>query len=477
MTHDLNLLTTPLQALIKRPPITLAPSASIRAAAELMREQGVSSLMLVEQTLLVGLVTDSDLRNRVVAQGLDIERPVADIATRSPMTVNADSPAFEAVLLMTRHNIHHVPVMSGQRIVGMVTPTDLTEQRSTSPVYLAEDIYKQTTLDGLVQISQRIKRLQQHLASAGASAYSTGHIITAMTDAFTVQLIQLAQAQLGPAPIDYAWVAAGSQARNEQAAKTDQDNCLILDDSFDETAHGAYFKTFSRFVCDGLNACGYIHCPGEMMAMTDTWRQPRQRWAAYFKHWINTPDPQALMLTCVFFDLRLIHGQAALLDTLRHDLLQQTQGKSLFLAHMVSNALKHRPPLGLFGRLLNLRGGEHAGSIDLKHKGIVPVVDLARVYALAGGIDIANTHDRLAQASQTDEVSEQGAHDLRDAFEFLAKLRITHQALQISRGQAPDNYLNLKELSNFERSHLKDAFSVVQTLQDVLGQRYESGRF
>ncbi|NQW82118.1 MAG: CBS domain-containing protein [Polaromonas sp.] len=477
MTHDLNLLTTPLQALIKRPPITLAPSASIRAAAELMREQGVSSLMLVEQTLLVGLVTDSDLRNRVVAQGLDIERPVADIATRSPMTVNADSPAFEAVLLMTRHNIHHVPVMSGQRIVGMVTPTDLTEQRSTSPVYLAEDIYKQTTLDGLVQISQRIKRLQQHLASAGASAYSTGHIITAMTDAFTVQLIQLAQAQLGPAPIDYAWVAAGSQARNEQAAKTDQDNCLILDDSFDETAHGTYFKTFSRFVCDGLNACGYIHCPGEMMAMTDTWRQPRQRWADYFKHWINTPDPQALMLTCVFFDLRLIHGQAALLDTLRHDLLLQTQGKSLFLAHMVSNALKHRPPLGLFGRLLTLRGGEHAGSIDLKHKGIVPVVDLARVYALAGGIDIANTHDRLAQASQTDEVSEQGAHDLRDAFEFLAKLRITHQALQISRGQAPDNYLNLKELSNFERSHLKDAFSVVQTLQDVLGQRYESGRF
>lgn len=477
MTHDLNLLTTPLQALIKRRPITLAPSASIRAAAELMREQGVSSLMLVEQTLLVGLVTDSDLRNRVVAQGLDIERPVADIATRSPMTVNADSPAFEAVLLMTRHNIHHVPVMSDQRIVGMVTPTDLTEQRSTSPVYLAEDIYKQTTLDGLVQISQRIKRLQQYLASAGASAYSTGHIITAMTDAFTTQLIQLAQAQLGPAPIDYAWVAAGSQARNEQAAKTDQDNCLILDDSFDETAHGAYFQAFSRFVCDGLNACGYIHCPGEMMAMTDTWRQPRQRWADYFKHWINTPDPQALMLTCVFFDLRLIHGQAALLDTLRHDLLQQTQGKSLFLAHMVSNALKHRPPLGLFGRLLTLRGGEHAGSIDLKHKGIVPVVDLARVYALAGGIDIANTHDRLAQASQTDDVSEQGAHDLRDAFEFLAKLRITHQALQISRGQAPDNYLNLKELSNFERSHLKDAFSVVQTLQDVLGQRYESGRF
>jgi CBS domain-containing protein len=477
MTHDLNLLTTPLQALIKRPPITLTPSASIRAAAELMREQGVSSLMLVEQAQLFGLVTDSDLRNRVVAQGLDIERPVAEIATLSPMTVDADSPAFEALLLMARHNIHHVPVMSGERIVGMLTATDLTAQRSTSPVFLAKDIYKQTTLEGLVHISQRIKRLQQHLAAASASAYSTGHIITAMTDAFTKQLIQLAEAQLGPAPIDYAWVAAGSQARSEQTAKSDQDNCLVLDDSFDEATHGAYFNAFSRFVCDGLDACGYVHCPGDMMAMTDTWRQPRQRWADYFKQWIHTPEQKALMLTCVFFDLRVIHGQAALIDTLRHDVLQQTKGNSLFLAYMVSNALKHRPPIGLFGRLVTQRGGDHAGTIDLKHNGIVPLVDLARVYALAGGITAANTADRLAQARDAGEVSAQGAHDLRDAFEFLAKLRITHQALQISRGEAPDNFLALKELSNFERSHLKDAFAVVKTLQDVLGQRYQSGRF
>jgi len=477
MKHDLNLLTTPLQALVKRQPITLTPSASIRAAAELMREQGVSSLMLIEQAQLVGLVTDSDLRNRVVAQGFDIERPVAKIATLSPMTANAESPAFEALLLMTRHNIHHVPVMSGQRIVGMVTATDLTEQRSTSPVYLAGDIYKQTTVDGLVLISRRVKRLQQHLSAAGASAYSNAHIITAMTDAFTKQLIQLAEAQLGPAPIDYVWVAAGSQARNEQTAKTDQDNGLILDDRFDEAEHGAYFRAFSRFVCDGLDACGYVHCPGDMMAMTDTWRQPRQRWADYFDQWVHTPDPKALMLTCVFFDLRAIHGKDALLDTLRQEVLQQTRGNSLFLAYMASNALKHRPALGFFGHLTKIRGGEHAGTIDLKHSGIVPVVDLARVYALAGGIADANTHDRLAQASDAGEVSSQGAHDLRDALEFLAKLRITHQALQISRGQVADNFLNLKALSNFERSQLKDAFSVVQTMQNVLGQRYQSGRF
>ena len=473
----LNLLGTPVRSLIKREPITLPPETSIRAAAEMMSELRVSSVLLVEQDHLFGLVTDRDLRNRVVAQGLDISRPVSDIATLAPLTMQAQSPAFEALLLMARHNIHHMPVMDGARIAGMITATDLAEQHSTSPVYLAGDVYKQTSVQGLARTSAKVRPLQQHLAAADASAYSTGHIVTTITDAITTRLIHLAEAELGPPPVDYVWVAAGSQARSEQTARSDQDNCMVLDDRYDEALHGAYFRAFTRFVCDGLDACGYVYCPGEMMAMTDKWRQPRARWAQYFHQWVDKPEPMALMLTCVFFDLRAIHGKVELLDSLRHEVLQRTKGNSLFLAHMVGNALKHRPPLGLFGTISRIRGGENAGTIDLKHSGIVPIVDLARVYALAGGVAAVNTHDRLEQVAQAGEVSQQSARDLRDALEFLSKLRIDHQARQMAQGQAPDNFLALEELSNFERSHLKEAFSVVQTLQGVLGQRYQTGRY
>ena len=473
----LNLLGTPVRSLIKREPITLPPETSIRAAAEMMSELRVSSVLLVEQDHLFGLVTDRDLRNRVVAQGLDISRPVSDIATLAPLTMQAQSPAFEALLLMARHNIHHMPVMDGARIAGMITATDLAEQHSTSPVYLAGDVYKQTSAQGLARTSAKVRPLQQHLAAADASAYSTGHIVTTITDAITTRLIHLAEAELGPPPVDYVWVAAGSQARSEQTARSDQDNCMVLDDRYDEALHGAYFRAFTRFVCDGLDACGYVYCPGEMMAMTDKWRQPRARWAQYFHQWVDKPEPMALMLTCVFFDLRAIHGKVELLDSLRHEVLQRTKGNSLFLAHMVGNALKHRPPLGLFGTISRIRGGENAGTIDLKHSGIVPIVDLARVYALAGGVAAVNTHDRLEQVAQAGEVSQQSARDLRDALEFLSKLRIDHQARQMAQGQAPDNFLALEELSNFERSHLKEAFSVVQTLQGVLGQRYQTGRY
>ena len=473
----LNLMTTPVRTLLRREPITLPPGTSIREAARIMSEKRVSSVLIVEQDLLFGLITDRDLRNRVIAAGLDTSRPIADIATLAPMSVDAKAPAFDALLLMARHAIHHVPVLDGQRIAGMITATDLTEQQSTSAVYLAGDIYKQTTVEGLQAAAGKVGRLQQSLGAAQASAYSTGHIITTITDAITTRLLQLGEAQLGPPPVDYVWVAAGSQARSEQTAKSDQDNCMVLDDAYREGEHGAYFKALAAFVCNGLNACGYVYCPGEMMAMTDQWRQPRRRWIDYFTDWTSHPDPTALMLTCVFFDMRAIHGNSALLEDVRRHVLQRTRGNTIFLAHLVGNALLREPPLGMFKGIATIRSGEHKGAVDLKHNGVVPVVDMARIYALAGGDADTNTRDRLQAANASSALNEKNARDLQDALEFLAFLRIQHQTRQMAAGLPPDNHLHPDELSNFEQSQLKDAFVVVQAMQKALGHRYQAGRF
>jgi CBS domain-containing protein len=472
-----DILATPLRALIQRAPVALPATASIRDAAQLMSEQRVSSVLIVEQGVLFGLVTDRDLRNRVVATGIDTQRPVMDVATLAPVCADVEGMAFDALLLMARHNVHHMPVLDGQRVVGMLTANDLTEHNSGSAVYMAGEIHKQTTIEGLQKAVAKVPQLQQSLAAAGASAYGTGHIITTITDAVTTRLLHLAESQLGPPPVDYAWVAAGSQARSEQTAKTDQDNALVLDDSYDEARHGEYFKAFSRQVCDGLHACGYVHCPGDMMAMNDAWRLPRRRWADLFARWIDEPDPKSLMLTCVFFDMRAVHGRSELLGTLRRDVLERTRKQSIFLAYMVGNALSHQPPLGMFNQLTLLRSGEHKGTVDLKHNGIVPIVDLARVCALGGGDESVNTHDRLLHAASGGILSENSSRDLRDALEFLAATRIRHQARQMAQGQPPDNFLSPTEVSNFERSQLKDAFRVVKTLQEVLGQRFQAGRF
>lgn len=467
----LGLIATPLRSLLRREPVTIGPGATIRQAAELMRAQRVSSVLIVEQGRLVGIVTDRDLRNRALAGGVPPDRSVMDIATAAPLTIPVQNTGFDALLLMARQNIHHVPVVDGQNAVGMITASDLTERQSTSAVYVAGEIYKQSDLEGLQRATTRIREVQRNLSVAGASAHATGHVISAITDALTTRLLQLAESRLGPPPVPYAWVAAGSQARSEQSAKSDQDNCMVLDDRYDPAAHGAYFESLSREVCAGLDACGYVYCPGDMMAQTADWRLPLHRWKELFWRWTTEPDPQALMLTCVFFDLRCIYGEAGLLDDLRAEVLERTRANRIFLAYMAGNALTRQPPLNMFGKLKTSRG-DHRGTVDLKLNGIVPIVDLARVYALAGGHAQVNTTDRLEVAAQGAEVSEQGARDLRDALEFLGTTRIRHQVRQLDLGQSPDNFLAPAELSNFERTQLKDAFEVVKTLQSVLAQRY-----
>lgn len=472
------LITLPLRSLVQREAVTLGATATVVQAARRMRDERVSSLLIVDDaSRLLGIVTDRDLRNRVVAAGLDIESLALDVATAAPLTLPLQATAFDALLLMARHNVHHVPVMDGARVAGMVSATDIAGQQRSSAVLLAGEIHRQGDIAGLQRVVAGVRALQAQLAAADATAHATGLIVTAVTDALTTRLIQLAEARLGPPPLPYAWVAAGSQARGEQTARSDQDNCLVLGGSYDDARHGDYFEALSRQVCSGLDACGYVFCPGEMMAMTDTWRQPRARWAQYFRQWTDEPDAQALMLTGVFFDLRCIHGDSELLAGLRRETLRRTQASSIFQAHLARAALARRPPLGLFGRISAARSGPQRGTVDLKLHGIAPIVDLARCYALADGLEAVNTRQRLAAASGGRQLSEQGAADLRDALEYLSVMRIRHQVRQTQTGQLPDNQLGLDELSNFERTLLRDAFKVVAGLQEALTAHYQLARF
>lgn len=466
-------LSSPLHTLLRQEvPITIPHDASIQEAALRMEAQRVSSILVMHEASLFGIVTDKDLRNRVVATGLDIHQPVSQIATQHPKTLQGLDSGFDALMLMAEHHIHHIPLMDGGIPIGVLSAGDLYANRQASAELLVKNIQAQSSVEGLQAVVAGVGQLQQHLVGQSASGLSIGKMVTSITDALTRRLLELAHARFGPAPVPYVWVAAGSQARSEQNTKTDQDNCLLLDDSYSVEEHGSYFKELATWVCDGLHACGYVHCPGGIMAMTPHWCQPLHQWRAYFERWIYTPEPLALMWACVFFDIRAIYGDHSLLQSLRSTVLDSTRKNSLFLSHMVGNALKHQPPLGLFGQLVLSRSNDFPRTIDLKHSGTVPIIDLARVYALAGGVHAVNTDERLSLASQGLEISPDKSRDLRDALEMITSLRVHHQARLLAAGQAPNNHLSLHELSHLERSFLKEAFHVVKGLQNVLEQRY-----
>ncbi|MBK1640658.1 cyclic nucleotide-binding protein [Chromatium okenii] len=470
------LMTVPVRDMIRRDPITAPPELSIRAAAQIMSAQHVSSLLIMDGEQLVGMVTDRDLRSRCIAAELPTSQPVSAIMTRTLQTVDMDTLGFQALMTMTRLNVHHLPVLDGGRVAGLLSSTDLTRFQSTNSVYLVGDIHRASSVTALAQISAKLAELQVHLISGGATANAVGQAISAITDALTLRLLELAELALGAAPVPYAWLVGGSQARREQSSHSDQDNALLVADEM-QPEDDVYFAALAKFVNDGLNACGFVYCPGEVMASTAKWRQPLRVWQRYFMNWIRQPDPLALMLSSVFFDLRPLHDPANLYAGLQDKLLEQSRSNQLFLAYLTANALKNRPPLGFFRNIVLIQGGDHDHTFDIKHRGIVPIIDLARVSALAAGIPEINTSERLKAAAECGALSRDGAANLGDALEFIGTLRIRHQAQQLRAGQKADNFVSPDALSPLERGHLKEAFVLINAMQEALGQRYQAGKF
>ncbi len=460
-----------VRTLITRAPVWIGSDATIRQAAQKMVADRVSAMLVSDGKGVLGIVTDRDIRERVVAAGISHDTPVTQVMTSEPITLNASAHAFEAAMVMMQANIHHLPITSRGRLIGMVSRSDFMRLETEHPLYLVSDIGKQTTVRGVVEACQRMPALIIGQIESDTTGEQLGKFITTITDTVTRQLLRIAETELGPPPCEYAWVAMGSQGRFEQSAKSDQDNALVLSDTVSES-DDAYFAAMARIVNDGLDACGYVYCPGDVMASNTKWRQPLQAWKEYFHRWITVPEEKALMHANIFFDLRCVHGNAKLVDRLKESIRRDARKNEIFLSLMAKNAMNFQPPLGFFRQFVLEKSGEHKNTLDLKAHGIMPIVEIARIRSLAAGELRISTRNRLRAAAKAGEITETDAANLVDALDFIEKLRIEHQSRQLRAGKAPDNFLSPKELSPLVRQNLKSAFSQVRVSQSALLNRF-----
>ncbi|NVK30676.1 MAG: cyclic nucleotide-binding/CBS domain-containing protein [Gammaproteobacteria bacterium] len=466
------LMTIFARDLIRREPLTIDQTQTVQHAAQIMREHRASSILVVENDALIGILTDRDLRSRIVADGLPYTTTVGEIMTPNPVTADVGAMGHELLLIMSRRNVHHVPVCERSRPLGMVSMTDLMQAQSSNSAFLAVQIHNQQSVEGLVKQSARISDTFIQLAQADATAEAIGHVMTSIGEAVTRRLIWLAQQSLGPAPCSYAWMSFGSQGRSEQTAKTDQDNGLIFGHDYNPIDHADYFAKLADFVCDGLDQCGYVFCPGNIMATNPELRQSLEGWKHKFTQWITTPTPEALMYISTFFDLRCIDGEESLVSALQQHVLETARPNTGFLAMLASNALQFSPPIGFFRQFVLEDNGNEGKGIDLKLRGTVPIIDIARVYALANQIDSVNTFDRLRGIDRSHGISHEMARDLIDTYEYVANVRIHHQYRLLLDNKPADNFARPSDLSQFERQHLKDAFNVIRKMQGFIAQRY-----
>lgn len=339
-----------ISELMTRTAITLAPDASIRQTAKKMKKHGVSSIMITEHAILVGVVTDRDLRNRVLADEVDPQDAVSSIMSAKPKFIFENNRVFSALHLMLKYNIHHLPVLDeNHKPLGMLTSTDLLRQQKSDPVQLIGRIYKAHSIADLKRYSGEIPELLRSFSYNIEDISLIGKLLSGLTDALTSRLIHLFQEENGAAPTSFCFICFGSQAREEQTLHSDQDNGLLLPDDLSEQ-HQAYFKHMGEFVCEQLVECGIRRCPGNIMASGDECRMSVSQWCERFFKWIKSPTPNAMLNCKIFFDLRFIEGSNALYSGFCEQ-LNRISRDELFYAAMATDIRASSVPIGLFNKL------------------------------------------------------------------------------------------------------------------------------
>ncbi len=475
---DRLLFTTRVGDMAIKNVISTQEDTTVREASQIMSENRISSIVIMNaNNLPSGIVTDRDLREKVVAKGRNVSEPVKNIMSATLIRVDARDYCFEAVLKMIKYNIHHVLVIRDGKLAGVITNHDLMMLQGTSPLSLTKDIESQQTIEGLVPVSKKINSIVGLLLKEGAKASNITKIITEINDRLVRKVIECTERKHGTPPVPYCWIAFGSEGRKEQTFKTDQDNAIIYaDPASDAEAEAAkrYFPAFAESVRDSLLLCGFPLCPADYMASNPQWCQPLKVWKKNFTSWIATPTADAVLNSVAFFDFRPMYGEFSLAEALRDDLISLLVDQKVFLGYLANMAIKNTPPIGFFKSFVVEKGGEHKDELNLKIKGLAPLVDIIRLFALEKGIRETSTLERIETLRSKHTIAEEYADDFEQAFEFLMLLRIHHQYRQISSGQEPDNFINPNRLSNLEKRSIKEAFQLISKVQDMIIERYKS---
>ncbi|GGP42514.1 cyclic nucleotide-binding protein [Shewanella algicola] len=483
-TVDANALTTSkVKTLLTREPVVLPCNSTIQAVAKIMTEENISAVLINDPDIedqqdsnFVGIITEHDLCAKVIAAGVNVDSPISQVMSIGLISLDHNAYIFEAMLLMLRNKIDHLPILKNKIPIGLIEVADIIRYESQNSLLFVSSIFQQKSCEDLVLLSSQLKSCFVRMVNEDANSHMVGRAMSEIGRNFKQRLLELAEEKFGPPPIPYCFLALGSMARDEQLMVTDQDNAIILDNSYKAAVHGEYFAKLADFVCDGLAACGYSYCTGDIMASNPEYRKTRSEWEACFGDWIEKPNPQALLNCSIFFDLTGVYGRVKWAEQLNAFILNKAKKNNRFLACLAHNALNRTPPLGFFKDFVMEKDGRHNNSINLKRRGTAPLADLIRVHALAIGSQSQNSFERLEDIIDAGILPNSKGEDLQHAMELISLVRLRHQSSDIESGIEPDNNIEPENMSDFERRNLKDAFLVLSNAQNFLKYRYSSNK-
>jgi CBS domain-containing protein len=467
--HDVG--TTPVSA-IMRPPVFCEPDESVRQAARRLGEDGVSAVLVRLGEHQLGIVTDADIRAGVVADGVSLDAPVGELARAPAPTVPVDQLAVEAAVDMLAAGTDHAAVVDGQRVRGMLSGADLLGLDARSPIALRHTILGATDEAELLRAVAQLPRVFLLLLRAGVPPRDLGRVLSLQHDAVVARLVDFSIWGSAPAPVPWAWLDLGSAARREFTLASDQDNALAYatPSPGQEAEVDAYFERLGKDVNDGLVKCGIGLDNNGVLAGKRLWRMSKADWLRTFDQCLREPDESQLVRATVAFDFRPTAGGLSLAAEL-NERIRAARQHPTFMRLMARTAVGYPVALGFRGQLATGRDGAPEGLLDLKRGAIIPLVNLVRLHALANGVTISPTVDRIEAVASLGGLDKATADALREAFDVISAVRFEHHGSLIAAGRGPDNLIDPAELPPIARGELREALASVRRAQRQLGSR------
>ncbi|HET7832208.1 MAG TPA: DUF294 nucleotidyltransferase-like domain-containing protein [Gallionella sp.] len=466
-----------LASIIRREPVSCAPEVSIRIALGRMHAARVGAMIVVDTANKpVGIFTLPDLLDRVVLAGLSIDQPISTVMSREPLSLPPGATTYEAAMAMARTGFRHVLVTERNGTLrGILSERDLFSLQRVGLRQLHAAIRQADSVSALAGLSGDVRQLTQNMMAQGVAAEQLTQLISTLNDLLTARIIELecGAARLpvpGAEQPGWCWLALGAQGRQEQTFYSDQDNGIIFSLPSDKTpkAQRQVLLPLAQRINQALADCGFPPCSGGIMAGNPEWCLSIEEWQNTFADWIEHGSPEDLLNASVFFDFRALAGHTALAERLRAWLNEKIAATPRFLQQMAANALRNRPPLGVWRDFVT--GPQE--TLDIKLNGTTPFVDAVRIFALASEGAATNTVQRLRDVAQALHIGVAELEGWVDAFNFLQTLRLRHQYECGAQGKAADNLINPEQLNELDRRILKEAFRQTRKLQERLRMDY-----
>lgn len=456
--------------------ITCSRSKTAKEVAKIMTKKKVGAIIVAEDKLPIGIITDKDLRNKIVTGDYPIST-TADVIMNSPViTYPKKMTIAEAQMAMMKSNISHLCLTkdgtANTKVVGILSKHDVMVALGNNPAVLIKALKRAKKVKQIKPIRSKIMQLLQGYLNQNIPMRLTSKIITELNDACIKRVIELSLEKMRtPPPVKFSWLALGSQGRSEQLLHTDQDNALIYENVPEilEPKTKEYFLELARYVNKGLYEIGYDYCPAEMMASNPKWCLSLDEWKGLIHNWITKPGKDEILLSFIFFDYSLSYGSRELANQLADSIFENIEANPIFYIHLVSGALQSPSPTGFFRQFLVEQDGAHKDFFDIKRRALMPLADAARVLILSHSVKgISNTQERFEKLAELEPQNKELYLSCSFAYKTLLKFRTRQGLLHKDSGQ----FIELESLSKLEKINLKSTFKTIKELQEIISVRF-----